>query len=350
MSNCNVIGIYPAFLYSHAVFVKGVFVFDLLYLCSLFCAPGDPGEGAWYHSRWKLRFGLWPPIRTHCLPCRVRGDHASLNVWTIWLINTLCVGCSLIISACHTCSVCKASVCVIVILAAQSVSNRRSGVCFHHRKLFFFYPWGVSFETLCNTLLWWIPHSLIHSVQTVTLSRSILICRGTAAAPLASLGASTKTSAQALFDYGNNLSKSCMLREDRLWGVCSVHLFCYINVSAQMQTLLRTYATADYMSCRLALCVAPLVLRSLANHLPPQFKSVQAVVPGADPVFLARRERSGSSQTGRLLLLLLLLREIQRSFIREEWRVGAGKMFQYRGGVRVQERWVAAASASEAAL
>lgn len=65
-------------------------------------------------------------------------------------------------------AVCKASVCVSVIFSAQSASNRRSGICFHHRKLFFFYPWGVSFEAPCITLLCWILNSLIHSVQTNT--------------------------------------------------------------------------------------------------------------------------------------------------------------------------------------
>lgn len=188
-------------------------------------------------------------------------------------------------------ALCAKLVCawVSVILAAQSVSSRRSGVCFHHRKLFFLSPWGVSFETLCKTLLWWLLHSLIHSAQTVTLSLSVLIRRGTAAAPLASLGARRKTSAQALSDYGYNLSQSCMLRDDRLWGLCSFHLFCFYQRHRCRRCCAHMQECACYMSFRLALCVPPLVLFSLANHLLPQFKSMQAVVPGADPVFLARR-------------------------------------------------------------
>lgn len=75
----------------------------------------------------------------------------------------------------------------------------------------------------------------------------------------------------------------------------------------------------DYMSCRLAVCVPLLVLRSLANHLPPRFKSVQAVVPGADPVFLARRYEPAAHKQGDCYFFVpLLLREIQGSFIIEE--------------------------------
>lgn len=67
-----------SFILTLAVFVKRVFVFYLLYLRSLFCTPGDPGEGAWYHSRWKQRFGLRATIRTRRLPCRVRGDRSHI--------------------------------------------------------------------------------------------------------------------------------------------------------------------------------------------------------------------------------------------------------------------------------
>lgn len=82
------------------------------------------------------------------------------------------------------------------------------------------------------------------------------------------------------------------------------------------------------MSRRLALCVPLLVLGSLANHLPPRFKSVQAVVPGADPVFLARcYEPTAHKQVDCYFLVPLLLREMQGSFISEGWRVGAGEMF-----------------------
>lgn len=128
-----------SFIPTPPVFVKDAFVFDVLYLCSLCCAPGDPGEGAWYHSRWKLRFGLRPPIRTRRLPCRVRGDRSCIVTRLNDLTHQHTASAAVLSSLPVTHAVCKASVCVSVVLAAQSVSNWMSAVCFHHRKLFLFF-------------------------------------------------------------------------------------------------------------------------------------------------------------------------------------------------------------------
>lgn len=180
-----------SFVLTSPVFVKDAFVFDVLYLCSLCCAPGDPGEGAWYHSRWKLRFGLWPPIRTRRLPCRVRGDCLCIVTRLNDLTHQHTASAAVLSSPPVTHALCAKLLCAWVLfsLLNQWVTGCLESVFIIETSFFFFYPWGVSFETICNTLLWWILHSLIHSVQTVRLSLSILICRGTATAPLGFLGA-----------------------------------------------------------------------------------------------------------------------------------------------------------------
>lgn len=207
------------------------------------------------------------------------------------------------------------------------MSNRRSGVCFHHRRPFF-YPWGVSFETLCNTLLWWILYSLIHSVQTVTLSLSFLMCRGTAAAPLASLGARTKTSAQALFDYGNNLSKSCNFLE---WSTPRHVFYSFVlfyqrqctdaDIAAHICEGAQTICLADSLcewhrlccivwrtTCRLDLSLCKLLYQG-----PTRFSWHGAKEPAAH------------KQVDCYFFMPLLLRGIQGSFMSVEWRVGAGE-------------------------
>lgn len=163
--------------------------------------------------------------------------------------------------------------------------------------------------------------SLIHSAQTVTLSLSVLICRGTAAAPLASLGARRKTSAQALFDYGYNLSQSCMLRDDRLCGLCSIHLLCFdqrrrtdADIAAHICKSAHTIClSGSPCACRRLCCVVwqttcrlDLSPCKLLYQEPTRFS------------WHGAKEPAVHKQVDCFFFMLLLLREIQGSFVSEE--------------------------------
>ena len=73
--------------------------------------PGDFGEGVRNHCFRKQWSGLWPPIWTCCISCRVRRDRdyccILISSSDLWLINRPCTRSFLIISTSHRCLVCK---------------------------------------------------------------------------------------------------------------------------------------------------------------------------------------------------------------------------------------------------
>lgn len=107
---------------------------------------GDFGEGARNHCFRKQRFGLWPPIWTCSLSCRVRSrlreSHSKwghfcviISTSDLWLINIPCKCSFLITASSQRCSVCKC-LCVFVLSSFYLKGpEENSSVCFLIREL-----------------------------------------------------------------------------------------------------------------------------------------------------------------------------------------------------------------------